>query len=123
CEEEIYPDECGSESDPEEEARWRAEREAHARGLRYVRRRYAAVDSLVDLRPIEGGRVVSQPYRGEPFDPAFYRMGPGGWGHDHCRVCAATILPGDDWWTSLPPDDVALCLVCHARLFGSEPAR
>jgi hypothetical protein len=120
CDEEIYSEECERESDPEE-AEWRAALEARARRRRYVRLRYAASDRLVLLQPIEGGRVVSQPYRGEPFDPTLYRLDPGGWNHDHCCVCGATVLPGDEWWTSLPPDDVGLCLACHARLFGPEP--
>jgi hypothetical protein len=80
------------------------------------------MDTLALRQPIEGKWVVCQPYRGQHFDPKLYRLVPGGWDHDHCCVCAATILPGDEWWTSLLPDDVGLCLACHARLFGSEPA-
>jgi hypothetical protein len=119
CDEEIYPEECGLESDPEGEAVRLAEREASARKRRYVRLRHAAMDTLVLRQPIDGKRVFCQPYRGQPFDPTLYRVVAGGWDHDHCCVCAATILPGDEWWTSLPPDDVGLCLACHARLFGS----
>jgi hypothetical protein len=81
CGEEIYSEECGWESDPEEEAERLAEREAWARRRGYVRLRHATVDRLVLLRPIEGGRVVSRPYRGEPFDPTPYRVVPGGWDH------------------------------------------
>src|SRR5689334_6873051 len=88
--------------------------------LRYVRLRYETRDMLVDLEPNAAGYARSSPYRGGPFDPTRRRLVKAGWDHTHCCVCAATIQAGDEWWASLPPDEVGICLTCHARLFPRE---
>jgi hypothetical protein len=105
--------------DPEEEAMQRA-REARALQRRYVRLRFAAEDMLVEFTADEAGYVASSPYLGGPIDATRYWLVRSRWGHDHCSVCAARIHVGDEWWVPLPPDQVGICLSCHARLFGTE---
>jgi hypothetical protein len=87
------------------------------RGLRFVRQPYTAEDMLIAREPNEAGFYASHPYHGERFDPTKYRLIRAGWGHDHCFLCAATIRPGEEWWAAEPPDEVGVCLTCHARMF------
>jgi hypothetical protein len=76
---------------------------------------------LLALEPNEVGFYISGAYHGEPFDPARFRIVRGGWDHEHCYLCSAKVLPGEEWWATHPPkfeDEIGLCLGCHARIFG-----
>jgi hypothetical protein len=106
--------------DAEELVEMRREREAHVQDMRFVRQRYEATDMLVSLRRNEAGFIISQPYQGEPFDPKRARVVKGGWDHDHCYICEARVVPGDEWWAAAPPDQVGLCLDCYAQLSITE---
>jgi hypothetical protein len=103
-------------------AEMRRERERIARRLGYTCQRYAAQDMLVAREPNEAGSFAFHPYHGSPFDGARFRLVCAGWDHDHCFVCFVTVEPGDEWWAAEPPDEVGLCLECHAELFGGEHA-
>jgi hypothetical protein len=86
-----------------------------------VLQKYAATDLITSLRPTQGGMVMSQPYQGETFDPQHSRVIKGGWNHEHCFMCKAKVLPGDEWWAALPPGgDIGLCLDCHDLLGRSS---
>jgi hypothetical protein len=98
----------------------RREAEERARRHRYVRQRFSDQDMLMAREANEAGFYASCPYYGEPFDQTRYRVVQGGWDHQHCCVCSTTVLPGDEWWSAAPPDEIGLCLDCHARLFGGE---
>jgi hypothetical protein len=111
-----------TEEDAAELAAMRREREQIARRMRYGWQPYAAEDMLIAREPNEGGFFASRPYHGEPFDEQRFRLVRAGWDHDHCFVCAAKIEPGDAWWAAEPPNEVGLCLECHARLLGGGPA-
>ncbi len=108
-----------SDDDAAELAELRRRKEDTARTLVFFRQPYTAEDMLIARQPNEAGYYASRPYHGEPFDAACFRLVRGGWDHDHCYICTATVNPGDEWWAAEPPKEVGLCLACHARLFGS----
>src|SRR2546430_14818287 len=105
------------------ESEARRELEETARRLRYTRQPYTAEDMLIAREPNEAGLFASHAYYGGPFDESRFRLIPAGWDHDHCWVCFAKGEPGDEWWAAEPPDEGGLCLECHARLFGPDPAQ
>ena len=82
----------------------------------FVRMAYSPSDVLVALRPGLGGLTWSEPYQGQPYAPRHARVIPGGWNHDHCFLCGATVTRGMDWWAALPPDEVGVCPDCHDLL-------
>ena len=94
----------------------RREREAFVRTLGFVRRPYSDQDMLLALEPNDAGCYVSSVYHGEPFDSAQYRLVRGGWDHEHCYLCCAKVLPGDEWWTTHPANydnEIGLCSECY----------
>jgi hypothetical protein len=97
----------------------RQEREKRARQKQYTRQPYSTEDILIARESNEAGLFASQPYHGETFDESRFRVVRGGWDHDHCYVCFATILPGDEWWVVDSGDEVGLCQKCYSRLFDS----
>ena len=105
---------------------WRLEKIAMAKGAQYVRKKLSDQDSLVALKPNEDGFVAVWPYHGQPFDPKIARLVKGGWDHEHCFLCLARVIPGDEWWAIIGPsppfggDQFGLCLACHERLFGAS---
>jgi hypothetical protein len=107
-----------TDDDAAELAALRRRKEEMACAMAFVRQPYAAEDMLIARAPNEAGYHASHPYRGGPFDEARFRLVRGGWDHDHCFICFATVKPGDEWWAAAPPDEVGLCLACHDRLFG-----
>jgi hypothetical protein len=103
----------------------RVERERYVRGLRLVRVPYAEVEMLVTREPCEAGLYASFPYDGRPFDHARLRHVPGGWDHEHCELCAAKVLPGDEWWAAEGDgrsDPVGVCLACHRDVVAGPDA-
>jgi hypothetical protein len=107
------------ERDEDELETSRREKEAIAKGKRYVRLRFSAENALVALTPDAFGLVAIRKHHGEPFDPRHARVVPGGWDHEHCLICGEHVYPGDEWWAMLPPDECGLCLACYARLLGA----
>jgi hypothetical protein len=77
---------------------------------------------LMAREPDDAGFYVSGLYHGEPFDETRFRVVKGGWDHEHCHICFAKVLPGEEWWAAEPPHELGLCLACYARLFGGGPA-
>lgn len=70
------------------------------------------IDAVVD----ESGHTFT-PYRGQATEPG-ERIVPGGWDHDHCDICRATICDGPDdhehaAWTD--GDGAWVCDACHAK--------
>jgi hypothetical protein len=116
----VHPEDLGRADEIHAEAR-RQESEAFVRTLRFVRRPYSDQDMLLALEPNDAGYYASRVYHGEPFDPAQYRVVRGGWDHEHCYLCWAKVLPGEEWWATQPAnfeDEIGLCLDCYSRLFG-----
>ena len=83
------------------------------RRCRFVQRTFHPYPCLV-IEPLndEGGSLW-KPYRGEPFDPAVYELIEGGWDHEHCDVCYAHIVDGNEYWANDGPEHVDLCIVCY----------
>jgi hypothetical protein len=116
----VHPDDLDRANEIRAEA-VRQSQEAFVRMLHFVRRTYCGQDTLVSREPNEAGYYVSVVYHGESFDPARYRVVRGGWDHEHCHLCWAKVLPGDEWWATRPAnfeDEIGLCLDCHSKLFG-----
>ncbi len=116
----VHPEDLGRANEIHAQAK-RQESEAFVRTLRFVRRPYSDKDMLLALEPNDAGYYASHVYHGQPFDPAQYRVVGGGWDHEHCYLCWAKVLPGEEWWASHPAnfeDEMGLCLDCYSRLFG-----
>ena len=89
------------------------------KSLRFVLQPFFDKDMLMDVEPNEAGYFGSIVYHGEAFDESKFRVIRGGWDHEHCYVCSAKVLPGDEWWVTHPAnfeDDIGLCLDCYAKL-------
>jgi hypothetical protein len=95
-------------------------KEQSVRTKSFLRQSYTAEDMLIARELNEAGYHASFPYHGGPYDETRFRLVRGGWDHDHCYLCLATINPGDEWWAAEPPDELGLCLECHERLFGGS---
>jgi hypothetical protein len=109
-----------TDDDAAELAALRRRKEEMAGTMTFVRQPYVAEDMLIARVPNEAGYYASHPYHGGSFDRSRFRQVHGGWDHDHCFICAATVNPGDEWWAAEPPDEWGLCLECHERLFGDQ---
>jgi hypothetical protein len=68
------------------------------------------------LYPTEGGWLLKWPYQGQAFDPALFRIEPGGWDHKHCSVCNASIQVDEVCWITERGSFYVLCRACHRRL-------
>jgi hypothetical protein len=95
----------------------------------FARRVFASYPSLRAKKPLDGGGDwhISKPYIGEPFDPDEYELREGGWDHEHCDVCFATITDGMWYWPNVDPDagQVDLCEACYPnvlKLLAVEPS-
>jgi hypothetical protein len=116
----VHPEDLGRAGEVHAEAT-RREDEAFVRTLQFVRRTYGGQDMLIALEPNEAGYYASRVYHGEPFDPTRSRVVRGGWDHEHCYLCWAKVLPGEEWWATHPANfenEIGLCLDCYARLFA-----
>ena len=116
----VHPDDLDRANAIQAEA-VRQSKEVFVRMLHFVRRTYCSQDTLVSREPNEDGYYVSAAYHGEAFDPARYRVVRDRWDHEHCHLCWAKVLPGDDWWATHPAnfeDEIGLCVDYHLRLFG-----
>ncbi|HJZ56975.1 MAG TPA: hypothetical protein VKE74_18545 [Gemmataceae bacterium] len=102
----------------EERAEYRRRLLDECRGRQFVRRTFASYPSLRAIEPSEDGWYVSEPYTGQNYDPEKFWVCEGGWDHEHCHVCNATIDPGDEYWQSDEPWPLELCLACHERLMA-----
>ncbi len=69
--------------------------------------------ALPSLRALESesGWFCSKPYHGEEFDPKEWRIVPGGWDHEHCKLCFAKIIDGMSYWAN-GNEVVILCDRC-----------
>ena len=47
-------------------------------------------------RPALVDKYHTSPYRGQELRTASQRIEPGGWTHDHCRICWWALSEGDD---------------------------
>lgn len=93
------------------------------RDIPFVRGLFAASDSISSVRPAKSGPfVVSEPYLGEPYDPARERVVKGGWDHEDCWICHARVAPEDEWWTDPGRPELGICLACHAEFIASRLA-
>ncbi len=92
-----------------------------ARNQSYTRTSFQPGPMLISRTPNEAGFFASFKFNGESFDEERFRLITGGWDHEHCRLCAATVNPGDEWWsanrTNSGDDEMGLCLECHAQFF------
>jgi hypothetical protein len=68
----------------------------------------------------DGEWHMSKPYTGEPFDPEEWELREGGWDHEHCDVCWATVTDGMSYWPNVDPDagQVDLCEACYPRVMA-----
>ncbi|HET7585862.1 MAG TPA: hypothetical protein VFK13_13180 [Gemmatimonadaceae bacterium] len=69
--------------------------------------------------PVDGGHRILILYEGGSFDPARYTLITGGWDHEHCSRCTATIQPMTLCWVTRAGEFVLLCTACHGEIFGT----
>jgi hypothetical protein len=107
------------------------------RRCKFARRVFASYPSLWAKKPMDrddlppdsrddGEWHMSRPYTGEPFDPEEWELREGGWDHEHCEVCWATVSEGMSYWPNVDPEvgQVNLCEACYPRvmvLLGGSP--
>jgi hypothetical protein len=72
--------------------------------------------------PVEGGHRVLILYEGGPFDAQRFTLSKGGWDHEHCSRCGATIAPMTLCWVTESGAYVLLDETCYREVFGPEPA-
>jgi hypothetical protein len=65
----------------------------------FVHKTFYTMASL-QARQSENGWVASKPHRGQDFDDAQWTLIPGGWDHEHCRLCYARIVDGMTYWAN-----------------------
>ena len=66
--------------------------------------------------PVKGGFMLKCPYQGQSFDPDHIQIEDGGWDHEHCDVCSATINVGVGCWITRRGRFIVLCEKCHRRV-------
>jgi hypothetical protein len=79
---------------------------------RFMRFTFHEYPSLRSKHPLDGGWVQSKPYHGEPFNEADWFLKPGGWDHEHCFLCYATIREDMTYWANAGEVKI-LCDYCH----------
>ncbi len=68
------------------------------------------------LYPADSGYLLKWPYQGQAYDPNLFRIELGGWDHEHCSVCDATIEVDEVCWITKRGSFYVLCRPCHRRL-------
>jgi hypothetical protein len=113
-----------------EEPEITAEQLATFRRCTFARRVFASYPSLWAKKPLgaddlppdsrENEWHVSKPYTGESFDQEEWELQEGGWDHEHCDVCWATVTDGIAYWPNVNPDagQVDLCVTCYPRVMA-----
>ena len=66
--------------------------------------------------PVEGGQLVKWPYQGQSPDPRHFRVEAGGWDHEHCSACSATIRVNQGCWITPYASFFLLCEGCYRRM-------
>jgi hypothetical protein len=66
--------------------------------------------------PVAGGQMVKWPWQGDSPDPEQFRVEAGGWDHEHCAACNATIEVDAGCWITRHGSFFVLCEACHRRL-------
>ena len=67
--------------------------------------------------PVEGGHIVRVLYEGGPFNPERFKLVEGGWDHEHCSRCGATIEPMTLCWVTRDGPFVLLDERCYGQVF------
>ena len=70
--------------------------------------------------PTEGGHQVLILYDGGPYDDTRLQLRPGGWDHEHCTRCGATIDAMTLCWVTESGPYVLLDEACYRLLENSE---
>jgi hypothetical protein len=100
------------------------EKLADLRRCRFEQRQFELYPSLkaIESTTAEGQWYEEVPYHGQPFDPTKYRLIDGGWNHEHCYICWATITAGDRYWPNIDIEaggEIDLCEACD-QLYLAE---
>ncbi len=66
--------------------------------------------------PIEGGHLVKWPWQGSAPDTKHFRVEPGGWDHEHCSACNATIEVDEGCWVTERGSFFVVCEACRRRI-------
>jgi len=71
--------------------------------------------------PKEGGNIVKCPHVVDTFDEGLFKIEKGGWDHEHCEACGATIDVGKSCWEAETDDEFFLiCEGCYQKLKTRE---
>ena len=75
-------------------------------------------DSASDMRlyPVADGYEIKWPYDGSSFNHELFHVEAGGWDHEHCTVCNASISAKKVCWITQRGSFVILCGGCYRRL-------
>ena len=70
--------------------------------------------------PVDGGHRLLALYEGGGFDPARFTLVKGGWDHEHCSRCRASIAPMRLCWVTEDDPFVLLDERCFLLVFGEN---
>lgn len=68
--------------------------------------------------PMEGGHMVRTLYEGGPYNAERFTLLKGGWDHEHCTRCGASVEPMTLCWVTRSGPFVLLDEKCHGEIFG-----
>lgn len=89
---------------------------------RFVHTTFSSSPMLEKVEPTATGFVPWFRYTGQDYDPAQWRLIPGGWNHEHCFLCLAHIVENDTYWRNTGKDEVELCEGCYSRFLDGRTA-
>ena len=66
--------------------------------------------------PVDGGHCVLIPYDGREYDECVFSIEPGGWDHEHCKVCREPIPAMTLCYNTEPGQPyILLCVDCYEQ--------
>jgi hypothetical protein len=68
--------------------------------------------------PIDGGHTLRTLYEGGSYNEQRFTLVKGGWDHEHCSRCGASIEPMTLCWVTRDDPFLLLDEACHETVFG-----
>jgi hypothetical protein len=66
--------------------------------------------------PEHGGHQVKMPFQGDEPPSGSFEIERGGWDHDHCDQCNASVRAGEYCWVTRDAQFSLLCDACYEEL-------
>jgi len=66
--------------------------------------------------PVAGGHMAKIEFHAAAGSEHLFQLEKGGWDHEHCDFCNASIPIGQTCWTTADRDFVVFCEECYSKL-------